>query len=86
MIKQDTRWYDVWGDVQGPRPKKHDARWDDLWGDVREPEIEGRLYFDFVLWADHHYVQQTVSAEQLERNPDLYGRIFEMLIDRVNGL
>ena len=64
--------------------KKHDARWRNVWGEVRKSEFDGRLYFDFILWAGHHYVRQTVLAEQVERNPDLYGRIFEMLIDRVS--
>lgn len=63
--------------------KKYDTRWRNVWGEVRKSEIDGRLYFDFVLWAGHHYVRQTVLAKEVERSPDLYGRIFEMLIDRV---
>lgn len=64
--------------------KKHNPRWSNVWGEVRRSEIDGQLYFDFVLWAGHHYVRHTTSVEQVERNPDLYGRIFEMLIDRVS--
>lgn len=64
--------------------KKHDTRWRNVWGEVRKSEIDGQLYFDFVLWAGHHYVRHTTSAEQLERDPNLYGRIFEMLIDKVS--
>lgn len=64
--------------------KKYDTRWDDVWGEVRRSEIAGHVYFDFVLWAGHHCVQHTTSAEQFELYPDLYGRIFEMLIDRIS--
>ena len=64
--------------------KKQDTRWRNVWGEVRTSEIDGQLYFDFVLWAGHHYVRYMISAEQLERNPDLYGHIFENLIDRVS--
>ena len=64
--------------------KKHDTRWSNVWGEVRKSEIAGHVYFDFVLWAGHHYVRQTVLAKEVERSPDLYGRIFEMLIDRVS--
>lgn len=64
--------------------KKYDTRWSNVWGEVRKSEIDGQLYFDFVLWAGHHYVRHTVSAEQLELCPALYGHIFEMLIDKVS--
>lgn len=64
--------------------KKHDTRWRNVWGEVRKSEIDGQSYFDFVLWAGHHYVRYTVSAEQLELYPDLYGIIFEKLIDKVS--
>lgn len=64
--------------------KKHDTRWTNVWGEVRRAEFDGELYFDFVLWAGHHYVRHTTTALQLELYPDLYGRIFEMLIDRVS--
>ena len=64
--------------------KKYDARWKDVWGEVRGTGFDGELYFDFILWAGHHYVRQTVLAKEVERSPDLYGRIFEMLIDRIS--
>lgn len=64
--------------------KAHDTRWKNVWGEVREFEQNGELYFDFVLWADHHYVRRRESAVALDRNPDLYGIILELLSERVS--
>ena len=60
--------------------KTHSTRWSNVWGEVRKVDDTGH---DFILWAGHHYVRKRVSNEELERNPDLYGRIFEELIDKV---
>lgn len=64
--------------------KKHDTRWRNVWGEVRKVEINDKSYFDFVLLVGNHYVRHTTSALQLELHPDLYGRIFEMLIEKVS--